>query len=145
MKVLQLPSHFTPTHETAGLPGFPAVDVFAPSWTPVAAPVDGHVVKLSGRRLPGGPWNPWNRAGATYPGETRHPPGGPLGWTLYIADDDGVYFVTHLGQVARRLWRVGAPVRRGSYLGKVAPYLELTGGVTPSHVHEGFHAGAWQP
>ena len=50
---LRLPSSFRPTHATAGLPGFPAVDVFAPAGTPVEAGSYGLVTKVSGRAISG--------------------------------------------------------------------------------------------
>jgi hypothetical protein len=45
---LQLPTDFHTTHQTAGLPGFPAVDLFARPNTVVLAPEDGVIDKLSG-------------------------------------------------------------------------------------------------
>lgn len=134
-RVLHLPEHFTPTHQTAGLPGFPAVDVFGRSGMPVASPAKGIVVKLSG-----------------HPVTATTKPGGPFGWSIYIAEHvvsegvfGSVYFLTHFGQRAANYWKLGAKIRAGQYLGKVAPYSEATNGATPSHIHEGYHAGAWAP
>lgn len=125
--MLQLPSHFTPTHQTGGLPGFPAIDVFAPGGTPVCSPVTGKVVKLSGHA----------------PTPTVAP-GGPYGWSIYLAGREGVYFLTHFASRAA-IVKLGACVGRGEVIGKVANYAKATHGVTPSHIHEGFHAGAWTP
>src|SRR5438309_10700608 len=38
MPTLQLPETFVPTHQTAGLPDFPAIDMFAVDGTDVLAP-----------------------------------------------------------------------------------------------------------
>lgn len=127
MFVLQLPSHFKPTHQTGGLPGFPAIDCFAPSKTPVASPCNGRVVKLSGHA----------------PTPTAHP-GGPYGWSIYLRSPEGVYYLTHF-QTRASVVKLGAYIRRGQVIGTVARYAEATHGVTPSHIHEGFHAGVWTP
>jgi hypothetical protein len=50
---LELPSRFSPTHNTMGLPGFRAVDVFAPAGTLVRAGSYGEVIRLSGRPATG--------------------------------------------------------------------------------------------
>ena len=120
--MLQLPSHFTPTHQTGGLPGFPAVDVFANGGTPVCSPCTGKVVKLSGKA----------------PTATAKP-GGPYGWSVYItARGGGTYFLTHFGSRAGFV-KVGACVAKGEVIGKVADYTKATNGKTPSHIHEGLH------
>lgn len=132
--MLQLPRHFTATHETVGLPGFPAVDVFGKGGTPVCCEFSGLVVKLSGHS----------------PTPTTQP-GGPYGWSIYVALRSlgggryaDVYYLTHFGR--RAAWvKVGARVGKGLVVGYVADYAKATGGVTPSHIHEGFHAGAWTP
>lgn len=51
--VLRLPARFSPTHATAGLPGYPAIDLFAPAGTLVVAQFYGKVSRLSGRRRRG--------------------------------------------------------------------------------------------
>lgn len=135
LPALRLPAHFTPTHETSGLPGFPAVDVFAKGGTYVCAEFGGTVIKLSGHA----------------PTETTTP-GGPYGWSTYLALTwntarkcwEDVYYMTHFGVRARQVV-VGAKLRRGMYLGRVADYAKATGGVTPSHIHLGFHRGPWAP
>lgn len=78
---LRLPSHFRPTHETAGLRGFPAVDVFAPFGTPVEAGSYGRVDRVSGRRRTG-----------------SEPAGGAYGFSVYwINDSTGTRrYATHL-------------------------------------------------
>jgi hypothetical protein len=119
--ILELPARFRPTHETSGLAGYPAVDVFGRSGELVGSPGYGRVVRESGQA-------PTSRA----------TPGGPYGFSIYLVTRAGTYFLTHLG---RLLVGVGAIIRPGQAIGTVAPYSEATGGVTPSHVHEGFHAG----
>lgn len=127
MTTLLLPAHFHPTHQTGGLQGFPAVDVFAKGGTPVACEFAGTVVKLSG-----------------HPPTAVTNPGGPYGWSIYIRCSNGTYYLTHFGSRAAGL-AVGSKVRRGQVIGRVADYAKATHGVTPSHIHEGFHAGAWTP
>lgn len=124
---LRLPAHFTPTHETSGLPGFPAVDCFARGGTYVCAEFAGTVVKLSG-----------------HPPTPTAQPGGPYGWSIYLQNAEGTYYLTHFGSRAKQVV-IGARLRRGMLLGRVADYAKATGGVTPSHIHEGFHAGPWSP
>lgn len=120
MTKLQLPATFTPTHQTAGLPGYPAIDCFAPAGTPVGSPVAGVVHRLSGHK----------------PTPTAEP-GGPYGWSVYIRTKAGVdYYLTHLGT---RAVAFGTMVKRGDIIGTVANYARATNGVTPSHVHEGRH------
>lgn len=122
-RVVQLPSHFTATHQTAGLPGYPAVDVFAPAGSPVASPIAGTVRKLSGHA----------------PTSTAQP-GGPYGWSLYLHEplsgDD--FYLTHFGS---RKVQLGQKVTRGQIIGTVADYAHATNGATPSHIHEGRHPG----
>lgn len=128
MNQLQLPSHFKPTHQTSGLPGFPAIDVFAPAGTVVLSPATGKIVKLSGHA----------------PTPTS-PPGAPYGWSIYLtARDGGTYFITHFGTRAAYC-KVGACIGRGERIGTVANYTKATNGVTPSHIHLGFHPAAWSP
>lgn len=125
---VQLPSHFQPTHETLGLPGFPAVDVFAPAGAVVLAPATGRIVKLSGSK----------------PAATAKP-GGPYGWSIYLtARDGGTYFLTHFGTRAG-ICKLGACIGRGEAIGTVADYAKATAGKTPPHIHEGFHPGPWTP
>lgn len=128
MNILQLPSRFKPTHQTAGLPGYPAIDVFADGGTPVGCPDRGTIIRLSGKK----------------PTATAKP-GGAYGWSVYLKRNRlawwrrGTYFLTHFGTLNNLV--VGQKVLRGDILGTVADYSKATGGVTPSHIHEGYHAG----
>jgi murein DD-endopeptidase MepM/ murein hydrolase activator NlpD len=118
--VLILPEFFTPDHQTDGLPGYPALDILAPGGKHVGSPCDGTIRKHSGHQ----------------PTATVAP-GGPYGWSIYVRSHDGSdFFLTHFGQ---RFTTVGQPVRRGEVIGTVADYARATGGVTPSHIHEGKH------
>jgi hypothetical protein len=114
---LQLPATFRSTHQTLGLPGYPAVDVMASPGTPVGSPISGRVTKLSGRPPSAGAY-----AGL----------GGPFGWTEYISGGGRTYYLTHFGS---RSVRLGQRVRRGQVIGTVGDY---PGGV-PDHIHEGLH------
>jgi hypothetical protein len=125
--MLQLPRVFTPTHQTAGLPGFPAIDCFAPAHTIVLAPATGKVVKLSGHA-------PTAEAS----------PGGPYGWSIYLTSREGTYYLTHFGAVYGTV-TIGQCIGQGERIGLVADFSAATKGKTPSHIHEGFHRGAWSP
>lgn len=116
---LQLPENFTPTHQTAGLPGYAAIDVFGTPGTPVGAPADGLISRFSGRSPSAG----------AYMG-----PGGPFGWSIYLNSRDSSYFLTHFGS---RSVNVGQKVRRGQTIGTVGDYP----GAVPDHIHEGKHDG----
>lgn len=106
-------------HQTEGLPGYPAHDFFAPSGSPVVAPVTGRVVKLSGHDPAEGP---------------VEGPHGPLGWSVYIEAPDGhTYYLTHLGS---RSVHLGQTIKAGQRIGSVADYAKYG---TPSHVHMGVH------
>lgn len=119
--LLQLPATFTPTHQTAGLPGYPAIDVFAKPGTTVLAPEDGLVRKLSGHD----------------PAEGGVP-GGAYGWSLYLQAADGEFFLTHLGT---RTVKPQQRVKRGETIGTVcdAKVARMTSSL--SHIHE----GKWVP
>jgi murein DD-endopeptidase MepM/ murein hydrolase activator NlpD len=114
---VQLPSHFHHTHETSGLPGYPAIDVFAPGGSLILAPEAGVIRRWSGRK----------------PTATAVP-GGPYGYSMYLKTATGDYFITHLSHRAKL---VGAKVRRGQILGTIADYTKATNGKTPSHTHFG--------
>jgi murein DD-endopeptidase MepM/ murein hydrolase activator NlpD len=104
-------------HETSGLPGYPAHDLFAPAGTHAVAPVSGTVIRLSGHDPAQGP---------------TQGPHGPLGYSVYIKGDDGkTYFLTHMGS---RNVKPGQKVRQGQIIGTVANYDKYG---TPSHIHEG--------
>lgn len=107
------------THETAGLPGYPAFDYMARAGTPAVAPVSGRVTRLSGHDPKAGPTNG---------------PHGPFGLSVYIRGDDGrVYYMTHMGS---RLVRAGERVRRGQRIGNVGNYAKWGGA---DHIHMGVH------
>jgi murein DD-endopeptidase MepM/ murein hydrolase activator NlpD len=113
---LQLPRDFVPTHETAGLPGFPAVDVFADPGTTVLAPEDGIVDRLSGHD----------------PKEGGHP-GGAYGFTIYVQAASGRYFLTHFGS---RQVTLGQHVKRGDPIGTVCDSA-VSHNPGTSHIHAG--------
>lgn len=115
---LQLPAAFTPTHLTAGLPGYPAVDCFAPAGASVGAAAAGTVVKLSGH-------DP--REGGV--------PGGAYGWSLYVESSDGERYMTHF---ATRTVRLGDRVARGDLIGTVCDARVAHMATGLSHVHLGF-------
>ena len=114
---LQLPATFTPTHQTGGLPGFPAIDCFAAAGTVVLAPEDGsiqwpHMIN-------------WNQA--------AHVGGG----TCYFQGDNCTYFLTHFQEPPRR-----DLYRQGDRIGVVGA---VPHGWWPSHIHEGKHQGHYEP
>jgi murein DD-endopeptidase MepM/ murein hydrolase activator NlpD len=118
-KGIQLPTSQRSTHETGGLPGFPAVDIMATPGTPIKAPEDGMITRISGHE----------------PSEA--PPegqGGPWGLTIYYVgtDSGNTYYMTHL-------MKVGKPGRykKGQVIGLIGNY---PGGA--DHVHYGIHQGA---
>jgi hypothetical protein len=106
------------THQTRGLPGYPAVDVMGHPGTPVLAPENGSVIRHSG--------HPPSEA----PPEGQ---GGPWGLSLYFLGASGTtYYMTHLMWVAP-LGRY----RRGAKIGTIGNY---PGGA--DHVHIGVHRGS---
>lgn len=113
---LPLPRDFVPTHQTAGLPGFPSVDVFAHPGAPVLAPEEGVVARFSGRDPAQG-----------------GKPGGPYGWSIYLDSPSGRYFMTHFGS---RGVTVGQRVQRGDSLGTVCD-SSVSGKPGTSHIHMG--------
>jgi murein DD-endopeptidase MepM/ murein hydrolase activator NlpD len=107
------------THPTGNLPGYPAFDYMAPAGTRVVAPVNGKVVKLSGKdpKLGG-------------------PPGGALGYSVYIKGDNGnTYFLTHMDRIGVK---VGQRIRRGTQIAVVA---NGPASWSSPHVHMGVHRG----
>ncbi len=79
VETLQLPDRFHPTHDTSGLPGYPAIDMFASPGTRVLSPVAGVLVNTHLI-----PWSLSKRAG---------------GWMTYLESPDGSRFMTHFGEV----------------------------------------------
>ena len=115
---IRLPKTFTPTHDTGGLPHFPAIDVFAEPGTLVMPPEGGLIVYKHFI-----PWNHVTRVG---------------GWTIYLQGRSGnTYFLTHFANVRRN-----GQVRRFQSLGRVA---EVPHHWWPSHIHEGKHRGIYKP
>jgi hypothetical protein len=108
-------------HETLGLPGYGAIDQFAPGGTLVYPPDIGHVSKLSGRPFSDG----WSSG-----------PGSAIGLSMYIATKTGEYFLTHFDKLFRGLGDLVVPV---APIGTVGPMDQY--GVS-SHIHSGFHAFA---
>jgi len=117
---VQLPATFTPTHQTAGLPGYPAIDVFAAPGTEALAPADGTVRKLSGH-------DP-HEGGV---------PGGAYGWSIYLLAARGEYFLTHFGTRSDPII-VGARIWKGQVLGTVCDARVAHMESSLSHIHEGF-------
>lgn len=122
---IRLPTRQTTTHETGGLPGFPAVDYFGRPGTRCFAPEAGDLTRHTGRDPALG-----------------GPPGGPLGFSFYYLGRSGnTYYGTHLAKVAP-LGRY----RKGDVLATLA-----NGPPTWSvpHIHYGIHRGrsdvAFQP
>lgn len=122
MHDLHLPADFKPTHETAGLPGFGAIDVFGPAGSFVTAPED---CRLVWPHLI--PWDVRRRVG---------------GWTCYLAVAEHTprehwYFVTHFAALRER-----GSYHKGGVLGVVAAVPQ---GAWLPHIHEGRHAGHFSP
>jgi len=113
---IQLPQEFISTHETAGLPGFRAIDVFAAPGTTVLAPEDGVVDRLSGHDPKEG-----------------GKPGGAYGFTIYLQAASGRYFLTHFGS---RLVTLGQRVKHGEAIGTVCDSA-VSHNPGTSHIHEG--------
>ncbi len=115
---VRLPKTFKPTHDTAGLPGFPAIDVFAAVNTLVMPPEGGRIVYKHYI-----PWDPVKRVG---------------GWTCYLQGHSGAtYFLTHFGNVRRdgRIYRFQSIGRVG-----YVPHQAWK-----PHIHEGKHTGIFNP
>jgi hypothetical protein len=119
-KGVQIPSVISPTHQTSGLPGFPAVDIMATPGTKILAPENGMITRISGSE------------------PTAPPPdgqGGPWGLSIYFVGTEtgNTYFLTHLMKVAG----LGG-YKRGAVIGLIGDYP----GSPADHVHVGIHAGA---
>lgn len=110
------------THETGGLPSYPAYDYMAPAGTRCVAPVDGRIERLSGKDPKFG-----------------GPPGGPLGFSIYLKGKNGnTYYMTHLDKVNVK---AGQDVEQGEQIAVVANGPKSWS--TP-HVHMGVHQGTGQ-
>lgn len=105
----------TDLHDTAGLPGFWALDFMAPGGTPVLASQDGRVLRVSGH----------DPASGVHEGDI-------FGWNVYlITTGDVEYFDTHYGDV---IVKPGQQVKRGDQLGTVGHW---PGDPGRSHTHRG--------
>lgn len=119
---LRLRATFRPTHPTAGLPGYWAIDEFAKPGTFVEAPVRGTVVKISGK-------DP--HAGGR--------PGGAFGWSIYLKEPGVIgptHYMTHFG---KRFVKLGQQIALGEVIGTVAD-PSVTGdprGASSAHIHHG--------
>lgn len=114
---VQLPQRFKATHPTAGLPGYPAVDVFGRPGSSVLSPASGTIRRFSGKDPKSG-----------------GKPGGPYGWSIYLQTAGGDdYFMTHFGS---RVVKVGQKVKRGDPLGTICD-SKVSGKPGTSHIHEG--------
>jgi murein DD-endopeptidase MepM/ murein hydrolase activator NlpD len=113
---LPLPRDFSATHPTAGLEGFPAVDMFAHPNTVVLAPEDGTVLRLSGREPAQG-----------------GSPGGAYGFSIHLDSPSGRYFMTHF---ATTQVSVGQQVTGGQPIGTVCDSA-VSGKPNTSHIHHG--------
>ena len=115
---MRLPADFRPTHPTAGLLGYPAVDLFARAGQPVFADFYGKVRRISGRSACSG-----------------GVPGGAYGRSVYLLNEQAKRerYVTHLCCLALE---VGDAVRPGTFIGTVAvPPAGSPAG--SAHVHLG--------
>lgn len=115
---VRCPADFEPTHATAGLDGFPAIDVFGKPGARVSVGFWGYVSRVSGRS----------------PSEGGVP-GGAYGWSVYITNrvNGRVRYVTHLGS---RSVVSGDRVKPGSIIGTVCDSA-VSGKPGTSHVHLG--------
>jgi hypothetical protein len=115
-----LPRTFTPTHQTSGLAGYPAVDVFAPAGEVARAGFWGRVVRVSGK-----PLSPWDR------------PGGAYGWSVYVLNraNGWTRYCTHFSDLHVA---AGAVVYPGRALGRIAtpPAGSAAGS---AHIHMGLN------
>jgi len=114
---IQLPTNFTATHMTAGLDGYPAIDVFGKAGQKVLCPSDGSVRRLSGRDpIEGGV------------------PGSAYGWSMYIVADHADYYLTHFGSRAISL---NQEVKKGQLIGTICDAAVAGMPTSSSHIHEG--------
>ena len=117
--MIQLSRTFKPTHQTAGLPGYPAIDHFGRAGETVGAPFAGTVHKLSGH-------DP--RQGGK--------PGGPYGWSIYLRAPNGDdAYMTHFG--TRRV-KLGQKIARGEIIGTICD-SRVSGKPGTSHIHYGLN------
>lgn len=97
------------THQTSGLPLYPAYDTAFAAGTTIIAPEDGEV--------------------------TRHSGGTSAGWSLYMTGESKLqYYLTHLNSTRRPV----GPVKRGQKLGTVGSATQFPG-ARVSHCHFGIN------
>lgn len=120
---LRVRTSFTPTHDTSGIPGYqPSIDLPAPAGTVVTSPAGSRVVRISGS-----------------PPDGSATPGGAYGQSVYLfVKGIGTFFLTHL---AKLFVGPGQSLEEGQPIGTLADWEAASGGVTPSHLHEGFLGG----
>ncbi len=118
--LLTVPATYVATHQTGGLPGFPAVDLFGFPGELVVAGFNGTVTRKSGRAC--------SRGGV---------PGGAYGRSVYVVNtDNGITrFLTHLADLAVD---VGDRVKKGSILGTLCDSA-VSGKPGTTHVHVGMN------
>lgn len=109
---------FKPTHDTDGLLGYPAIDIFGKAGTKVRAPESGTITRVHLI-----PWDQSQRVG---------------GYTCYLVTSTGTYFLTHFGGI---IPKEGARVKAGQVIGWVG---DSRGWWAP-HIHEGYHEGPEGP
>lgn len=116
---MQLPETFVPTHATAGLDNFPAIDCFAVAGTDVLAPENVTLVWPH--------FKPWDQSLAIG------------GWTCYLQAEtgDATYFDTHFSELVPRGF-----YSQGQKIGTVAAVPHQW---WPSHIHHAKHKGRYQP
>lgn len=108
------------THDTLGLPGYPAFDFFCQPGSPVVACENGKITKLSGHD----PDTGWHDA-----------PGEAIGYSMYLLGDSGsVYYYTHLD---KRFFGEGDIVDMGQ---QIATTCKMPG--RSAHTHVGVSASS---
>lgn len=115
---IRLPATFIPTHATAGLPGYPAIDVFGPPNAYVVSGFWGRVRRISGR--------PCAQGGT---------PGGSYGQSVYIFNRVNGWerYATHFNRLDVK---VGDRIWPGKVLGTICDSA-VSGKPNTSHIHLG--------
>lgn len=117
-----LPGTFTATHETAGLPGYPAIDVFGKPGEPFRIQLTGTVRRRSG-----------------HPCKDGGTPGGAYGQSIYIETPDGDdRYLTHIDKL---LVSVGEHITPATILGTICDSA-VSHKPGTSHIHYGHHKAA---
>ncbi len=120
---VELPADFLPTHLTAGLPGYPAIDIFGEPGSEVVSSFYGRVRRVSGRDCSAG-----------------GPPGGAYGRSVYLLNHANGWerYLTHLDELRVRL---GDRVGPGSVIGTLCD-AALAGKPHTTHCHMGLNRSA---